>query len=1754
MMKETVKFSRAACFCILLFAASRILANSPGGTNGSAVPVTLVNNGNGNVTMGNGIVSIVCQTSGAQINDINYTFNNSGSVTTLQLLNGGTDGGKLYWENGGFGSGTYTYTPVATGPVYAEMDLLSTSASNGVMDVHFSMLQGSPGFYVTVIWAHRSQDIAMSMGETRDNIYSGAIFNWMCVDAARNRLMEVTPGEPAVAVYGAPKEVSLWTGGIYQGRYEDKYKYSADFGEQRVWGWASVGTGGKNVGLWNVLGSVEYYNGGPMKRELMSHIGTTILNMTRGGHYGGGSDTSWAAGELWTHCYGPWFIYCNNVTNTLTNPAQAAAALYADAQAQAAAEQTAWPYAWLTNAAYAPATNRGTVSGQIVIADAYNPNASAAGLWVGVVQQPSTTDGVYDFQDWCKPYQFWVKSDSNGNFTIPNVVATNNYTLYAFGPGAAGMFMSQHQSGGNPPLTYNLPAAPFSVTVTGGATNNLGVVTWTPTRVGPTVFEIGYPNRIANKFRHGDDWWVADIGPSSNAPSPIWSKFLEYPFDFPNGVNYVVGQSRWTTDWNFCQPAVYTTSGGSLTSTSTITFNLPVTPVGGAQASVYLADASDFSGPIVISVNGNNLGSASGVTSTPNAESVNGYNPAYSGGNQGSDTTVREGIHGCYSDNRVTFPASLLRAGANTITVKMNSGSGDNHIMYDYLRLELAGYVPPAPASVAAYPGNNCNLLSWPVTPGATSYNILQSTISGSGYTNIATGVTGPVCGSGTNNAIYVDTNVVNGQTYYYVVQSVNPVGVSGNSSPSASVTPSPSADVTPPAAPTGLVASASHANVSLSWSASSGANYYMVWRSVLANTGGGTSNIIGTIILNNTNTTTAFTDTTPTDGSYYSYFVTAANAAGTSPNSTAVNATPLPAPPASAPTGLTISTVETPTNQQPTLSWDAVPGAVGYIIYRSTNPTGPFTFSGGYVMSLTETRYTDTAPLGATYYYVVVAMNAGGVSANSAIVSTLPPAPASLIAIPGNGQITLVWPAVSGATGYTIRRGPSSGNETTLIATGVTSNYFVNTGLVNGNDYYYVVAATSPEGTGPNSPETNAIPTAVLTSLVWSGASNTIWDTTSTNWLSSGTASAYTDGSYVTFNDAAVTPTVAIANAVYPAAVTFANATLNYTLSAGGAGISIFASVLKSNAATVTFTSANSYFGGTTINGGMITLTGANGSTAFTSALGSGPVTIDAGGELQFAPPGGSAGQTSSTFTNNFILNGGTLYGNDGQEHLTGEISVVAPSTLLRQWDNSAADQTKALLLDGVLSGSSSLSLSGVGGYASQGARIWIDNASNTYNGTITVNAGTALGGFALGVGANTALQYATVNLLGTRPSSSTDGTLLYGVEFLAGQDAPALGALQGNGNIALADLAGASATLTIGVNNANTTFSGILSGAGSLLKTGAGNFALSGQNTYTGGTTISNGSLIISGAGSLGRGAYAGNLTNDGSFTFNSAANQTLSGIISGTGALMQDGSGTLTLSAGNTYSGNTVVNAGTLAVSGTGSIANSANLILGAGATLNIAEVAGFNVVGGQSLSGRGIVNGAVTVNGVLSPGDTGVGTLVFNNSLVLAAGSTSAFKISSAPLINDVANVTGSLNSGGTLIVTNVGPAPLMERQTFQLFNAATYSGSFTNLVLPSLPVGLAWNTNRLNTAGVLSIVVATQPVFQAPTLSASGLVFTGSGGVGGAACYLLDSTNLAAPLSNWTILLTNVFDANGNFNFTNPPDANQPQLFYMLQLP
>jgi autotransporter-associated beta strand protein len=315
------------------------------------------------------------------------------------------------------------------------------------------------------------------------------------------------------------------------------------------------------------------------------------------------------------------------------------------------------------------------------------------------------------------------------------------------------------------------------------------------------------------------------------------------------------------------------------------------------------------------------------------------------------------------------------------------------------------------------------------------------------------------------------------------------------------------------------------------------------------------------------------------------------------------------------------------------------------------------------------------------------------------------------------------------------------------------------------------------------------------------------------------------------------------------------------------------------------------------------------------------------------------------------------------------------------------------------------------------------------------------------------------------------------------------------------------------------------------------------SGVNFYT----VNNNNLTVD-LGELGgaSGAYIGtgssSATNPTWRIGAKNTTNTYAGVIAdaGTSSLIKIGTGTLILASANAYSGTTTISGGKLLVN------NSTGSGTGFGAV---------TVTSGGTLGGGGIISGATTVNsgGTLSPGNS-PGTLTFSNTLTLNSGCTNYFEISKSPLTNDVAKVLGTLTCGGTLIVTNIGATALAAGDSFKLFNAASYGGAFANVVLPPLVAGLGWNTNMLNSNGTLAVVVTAKPVIGTVSISGNGLAFNGAAGVANANYYLLGSTNLTAPVNSWTRLLTNQFDNNGNFNFTNPFATNSPQLFFRLQVP
>jgi kumamolisin len=280
------------------------------------------------------------------------------------------------------------------------------------------------------------------------------------------------------------------------------------------------------------------------------------------------------------------------------------------------------------------------------------------------------------------------------------------------------------------------------------------------------------------------------------------------------------------------------------------------------------------------------------------------------------------------------------------------------------------GSVPAAPTGVTATASGTTQVtLSWTAVAGATGYNVYKSTGPGREALPAALSVSG---GSSTGGIV---TGLTTNQIYYFVVQAVNAVGHSGNSAEVHAAVGSV------PTAPTGVAAAASGSTqVTLSWTAVSGATGYNVYKS----TGPGQEALPAALSVSGGSSTGGTVTGLTTNQTYY-FVVQAVNAVGHSGNSAEVHAAVGSVP--AAPTGVTA----TPGSGQVTLSWTAVSGATGYNIYKSTAPgqealPAALNVPGG---SSTGGTVTGLAH-GQTYYFVVQAVNAVGHSGNSTEVKAL--------------------------------------------------------------------------------------------------------------------------------------------------------------------------------------------------------------------------------------------------------------------------------------------------------------------------------------------------------------------------------------------------------------------------------------------------------------------------------------------------------------------------------------------------------------------------------------------------------------------------------------------------------------------------------------------------------------------------------------------------------------------------------------------
>ncbi|EDW4505844.1 AIDA autotransporter-like protein ShdA, partial [Salmonella enterica subsp. enterica] len=460
-------------------------------------------------------------------------------------------------------------------------------------------------------------------------------------------------------------------------------------------------------------------------------------------------------------------------------------------------------------------------------------------------------------------------------------------------------------------------------------------------------------------------------------------------------------------------------------------------------------------------------------------------------------------------------------------------------------------------------------------------------------------------------------------------------------------------------------------------------------------------------------------------------------------------------------------------------------------------------------------------------------------------------------------------------------------------------------------------------------------------------------------------------------------------------------NATLE--LNTGGTfdnAISGSGQVVKSGDETLTLSGTNSYTDGTLISGG--TLVASN-----VEALGTGDVTdnavleLNTGGDFDNAISGSgqvvkSGDETltlsgANSYTGGTLISSGTLVANDVNALGTGDVTDNATLML-----NTGGDFTNNIGGTGRVekSGDDTLTLSG----------------SNSYTGGTLISSGTLVATNVDALGTGDVTDDATLELntggdfdnaisgSGQVVKSGDDVLTLSGVNSYSGGTLISDGTLVAS-NVEALGTGDVTDNATLELNTGGT-FDNAISGSGQVEKSGDGTLTLSGSNTYTGGTLISGGTLVASNVEALGTGDVTDNATLElntgGDFTNN----------IGGTGRVEKSGDGTLTLSGSNTYTGGTLISDGTLVASnvealGSGDIDNYASLQLNA--------------------SGQFVTANLTTHDNAITA--IGAGSALRANTLTQEANSTLAVHLTDS---NSGAIVTADrANLGGTLDITGIG---------------------------------------------------------------------------------------------------------------------------------
>lgn len=566
--------------------------------------------------------------------------------------------------------------------------------------------------------------------------------------------------------------------------------------------------------------------------------------------------------------------------------------------------------------------------------------------------------------------------------------------------------------------------------------------------------------------------------------------------------------------------------------------------------------------------------------------------------------------------------------------------------------------------------------------------------------------------------------------------------------------------------------------------------------------------------------------------------------------------------------------------------------------------------------------------------------------------------------------------------------------------------------------------------------------------------AANIVWNGTSKIWDLQTTAGWNLDENPVTFvaNDSVLldsmgtnNPTITVVGTLPVKKITVNTTTNNYTLSGTG-NIGGTGGLTKNGLGTLALLNTNSFTGKTIINGGILEVAnlaeaGAN------SSLGANPSTAPS--ELQLTNSTLKYSGTATNITDKGMTMNGT---ND---------------TINVKWLSGS------LTIQGLITGKAGLVKTGAG-------TLNLQKNSNTFSGNTVIKAG------------KLSLGDESANLKGLNSGSITfdSGTLtMYSstssyTEFLNNFIVPAKGigtlntdarcnyrgTLTGEGTFNINLVGTIDRTVFFGNWSAFSGTINITGVSGARFRI-ANSFGYENAiinlndniSLYHGGTGTNAGDGI---ATTVKIGALTGtSLSRIFEENWIIGAKNTdcrFNGVIAGN-SLTKVGTGTLTLSGNNTYTGGTTITNGVLMV------VNTAGS--GTGTTT-------VNVSGSGTLAGNGIIAGPVNVSngGALSPGVNAIGKLTINNNLTMASGSNTLIEAKRNPNLNDVVSSSGAITYGGTLNINNTGTTAFANGDSLIIFNAVRYNGSFSNIVPATPGDGLVWDLSDLNTSGILKVAL------------------------------------------------------------------------------